>query len=109
MYKTITLTIFICITLLTSLNCLSNDVNVSDKNDFIIGRIIDIDAPTIDKTKTITLIDNDDKIWEFDLSDLFGHFTPSHLKHHMINGDLVKVIFYYRSELMVVIDITDYP
>ncbi len=109
MYKTITLTIFIFITLLASLNCLAGESNFSVKKDFMIGRIIDIDAPTISNTEAITVIDNDEKIWEFDFQSQIGHFTPSHLKHHMINGDFVKVVFFYESESAIVLDITDYP
>ena len=109
MYRTITLIIFIFITLLASLNCLAGDSNFSAKKDFMIGRIIDIDAPTISNTEAITVIDNAEKIWEFDFQSQIGHFTPSHLKHHMINGDLVKVVFFYESDSAIVLDITDYP
>ena len=109
MYKTITVTIFIFISLFVSLNCLSDDVNFPIKKEFMIGRIINIDAPTISNTNSIRVIDNDEKIWVFDLDGQFSHFTPSHLKYHMINGDLVKVAFYYGTESAIVLEITDYP
>ena len=109
MYKSITLKIFILTTLFVSLNCLADDFNLPIEEEYIVGRIINIDAPTISNTKAITVIDINEKIWEFDLESQFEHFTPSHLKYHMINGDLVKVVFYYGSGSAIVLDITDYP
>ena len=109
MYKITTVTIFMFISFLVSLNCLADAVNTPVKADFIIGRIIDIEAPTIINTKAITVIDEDEKIWTFELESQFAHFNPSHLKYHMINGDLVKVVFQYQSESAIILQITDYP
>ena len=75
----------------------------------MIGKIIDTDSPTISYTNSVTLIDSNEKTWEFKLEDQFNHFTPSHFMNHMINGDLIKVVFYYDEDSIIVLDISDYP
>jgi hypothetical protein len=109
MYKITTVTIFMFISFVISLNCLADAVDIPGETDFIVGRIIDIEAPTIINTKAITVIDQDEKIWTFELESQFAHFNPSHMKYHMINGDLVKVVFQYQSESAIILQITDYP
>ena len=75
----------------------------------MIGKIIDTHSPTISYTNSVTLIDSNEKTWEFKLEDQFNHFTPSHFMNHMINGDLIKVVFYYDEDSIIVLDISDYP
>ena len=105
MYKPITVTIFMIITVLLCLNCLANDKS----EEYMIGKIIDTDSPTISYTNSVTLIDSNEKTWEFKLEDQFNHFTPSHFMNHMINGDLIKVVFYYDEDSLILLDISDYP
>ncbi len=75
----------------------------------MIGKIINTDSPTISHTNSVTLIDSNEKTWEFKIDGQFDHFTPSHFMSHMINGDLIKVIFYYEEDSIIVLEISDYP
>ena len=105
MYKTIALTILTFISVFLTVNCLKND----NTEAYMIGRIINIDSISITESNSITLIDRNEKIWKFDFEDEFNHFTPSHLKEHMISGDLIKIIFLPSQDSRTIVDITDYP
>ena len=96
MYKTIALTILTFISVFLTVNCLKHD----NTEAYMIGRIINIDSISITESNSI---------WKFDFEDEFNHFTPSHLKEHMISGDLIKIIFLPSQDSRTIVDITDYP
>ncbi|MQG16121.1 MAG: hypothetical protein FI698_04875 [SAR202 cluster bacterium] len=105
MYKTLGITISTIVFLFASFNCMLGDKPA----EYMIGRLINIESSTITKIRSIKLIDSNQRIWKFDIEDEFGHFTPSHLKEHMISGDLIKVLFYSTKDSKIVLNITDHP
>ena len=59
------------------------------------GSIIEFQASSLSQIESITLGTIDEEIYEFRVEKNLGKFTPSHLRQHMIHGELVEV--HYRE------------
>jgi len=95
----------VLITIFTNFSCSANSIDT----EYVIGKIINLETTSITKVDTLSIIDKNDQIWVFKSDGQLGHFTPAHLKYHMIQGESVKIVFQYESQIPMILDITDYP
>ena len=62
----------------------------------VVGHVIDVTAKSLVEVETLTIVDDDGKIWVFNGGEFPG-FTPSHLEEHQALGEPVRV-FYVTEE-----------
>lgn len=62
----------------------------SSGGESVIGEVMDLEARSITEFVSLSVIDEDGKVWEFTGGRFVG-FTPSHLREHQALGDPIKV------------------
>lgn len=62
----------------------------ADEDSSVTGRVIGVDPRSLTEFNSMTLVDADQKEWQFK-GGLFAGFTPSHLLEHMALGESVTV------------------
>ncbi len=72
----------------------------------VTGEITAVEARSIAEFESLTLVDEDGRVWEF-VGGAFAGFTPSHLREHMALGDPVKVWYVEVGDEMRVTRIED--
>ena len=90
---------FLCIGLFLFISNLSCGGDHITQNNLQLGKvsgsIIEFQASSLSQIESITLGTIDEEIYEFRVEKNLGKFTPSHLRQHMIHGELVEV--HYRQ------------
>ena len=72
------------------------------------GRITDVQARSITEAETFSLLDSKGEMWSL-VSEGPLEFTPSHLREHMLTGEEVTVLFRRVGEVLIAVDVADYP
>ena len=75
----------------------------------VIGRLTDVQSSGLLVLDSIEVIDEDGRFWKLESSGDLSHFTPSHLRQHMVLGEQLKVSFHRESDSLVIDSLTDYP
>ena len=75
----------------------------------VIGRLIDVQSSGLLDLESIEVIDEGGRQWKLEGSGEFGHFTPSHLRQHMVLGELLQVSFHRDGNILVIDRLSDYP
>ena len=73
------------------------------------GRIVGVESDGVLAPRSIEVIDGAGRRWEFEVRDVFGHFTPSHLRQHMLSGERIEVFYSREGDLLVVRRLEDAP
>ncbi len=73
------------------------------------GRIVEVESDGVLSPRSVAVIDVDGRRWEFEVSDVFGHFTPAHLRQHMLSGEEVEVSYRREGSRLVAHGIEDSP
>ena len=71
------------------------------------GRVTDVQARSITEVAMLTLEEEaTGKVWTFQAEGHIG-FTPSHLREHMLQGQLVAVRYQERQGELIAVLVTD--
>ena len=73
------------------------------------GRIAGVESDGVLSPRSIEVIDGDGRRWEFEVRDVFGHFTPSHLRQHMLSGERIEVFYSRDGDRLIVRRLEDAP
>ena len=79
------------------------------KTERVNGLIVDVQSEGVLELRSMELIDDDGTRWEFEGSGTFGHFSPSHLRQHMLAGERVEVAFRREAGRLIIVGLEDYP
>lgn len=80
-----------------------------DRTETVHGLIVDVQSDGVLELRSMELIDDGGARWKFEGSGTFGHFTPSHLRQHMLSGERVEVAFRREAESLIIVGLYDYP
>ena len=73
----------------------------------VTGFVVKLESTSLVDLYSLTVVDESQREWYF-LADGYKGFTPSHLKQHMLLGDLVLVVFHIESGEMLIDNIDDW-
>ena len=72
------------------------------------GQIVDVRSRGVLDLESVDLVDEAGARWTFEGSGVLGHFTPSHLRQHMVSGEMVEVAFLREEGRLIVVGLRDY-
>ena len=79
------------------------------RTETVHGLIVDVQSDGVLELRSMDLIDDGGARWKFEGSGTFGHFSPSHLRQHMLAGERVQVAFRREAGRLVIVGLDDYP
>ena len=72
------------------------------------GRLTDVKAASLLEVESITVETETGESFLLEADNrIFSGFTPSHLREHMLQGNLVTVTFHQEGERLVLNDVLD--
>ena len=72
------------------------------------GRLTDVKAASLLEVESITVEPETGESFLLEADNrIFSGFTPSHLREHMLQGNLVTVTFHQEGERLVLNDVLD--
>ena len=80
-----------------------------DRTETVHGLIVDVQSDGVLELRSMELIDDGGARWKFEGSGTFGHFSPSHLRQHMLSGERVEVAFRREAGRLIIVGLYDYP
>ena len=92
--------------------CMQNPGSADQTNgqQIVRGRIVNVDARSLLEIESLTIRDKSGAAYTVEARGvLFGKFTPSHLREHMVSGTSVEVTYYDEGDRLVLGAISDYP
>jgi len=75
----------------------------------VIGRLIDVQSSGLLVLDSIEVIDEDGRQWKLESPGDLSHFTPSHLRQHMVLGEQLRVSFHRDGDALIIDRLSDYP
>ena len=72
------------------------------------GRIIDVESYSLTVASKISLQSKNSLIIDYFIQTSLGEFTPSHLRYHMVTGELVRIFYAVSGNQNIIINIEDY-
>ncbi|MCL0029206.1 hypothetical protein M1N23_03590 [Dehalococcoidia bacterium] len=88
----------------------SGSTDQTDGQQIVRGRIVNVDARSLLEIESLTIQDKSGSLYTVEARGvLFGEFTPSHLREHMVSGTAVEVTYYDEGGRLVLGAISDYP
>ena len=86
----------------------SNDNTAAGRTETVRGLILEVNAASLLDMDSVTVEDSAGNCWRFEArGKRFAEFTPSHLREHMVLGQMVTVTFHRENDVLVPDDITD--
>ena len=79
------------------------------KTERVHGLIVDVQSDGVLELRSMELIDDGGARWKVEGSGTFGHFSPSHLRQHMLAGERMEVAFRRENGRLVIVGLDDYP
>jgi hypothetical protein len=73
----------------------------------ITGRIVDVESYSLTIANKLSL-QSGNVISDYVIEATVGDFTPSHIRNHMLTGDIVKIIYVVSNNQNIIIHIEDY-
>ena len=73
------------------------------------GMIVKVQSAGILDIELLELVDDHGRTWVLVGPGPFGHFTPSHLKQHMVLGEKIEATFYRQDGRLFIDKLADYP
>jgi len=64
------------------------------------GEIMDVQSRDLLQIETLTVRDAEGRTWVFEARKTL-EFTPSHLREHMVLGEVVEVTFHQEGDVLV--------
>ena len=72
----------------------------------VTGQVGEIEPASLLTVRTLTVIDQSHKIWQFDGTNYKG-FSPAHLREHKVQGLPITVTFYEKDGTLLIETIID--
>ena len=103
--KTVVLTLVLAVVLLGLVAC--GDITENDSGT-VRGFVRDVSGSSLTEFDTLTLEDEDGTTWIFESNGKsFLGFTPSHLRGHMVQGQIIVVKFHRDNDILLADEISD--
>ena len=81
-----------------NLSCGGDRVGISDVSLVeVSGLIIDFEARSLTDIDHLTIETEVGQIYELNVGRNLGEFTPSHIRQHMVHGELVEISYFRRD------------
>ena len=76
----------------------------------VTGRIQDVKSSSFLAIGSVTLVDDEGVVWEFEGNDVaIPEFSPSHLRDHMLRGLPIVVVYRVEGGSLILVDVLDAP
>ena len=70
------------------------------------GRVLEVVGRDILEVETLRIRDSSNNEWTF-ITEGFVGFSPSHIRQHQLQGELVVITYVKRGEVLVAVDVSD--
>ena len=81
-----------------NLSCGGDRIGISDVSLVeVSGLIIDFEARSLTDIDHLTIETAVGQIYELNVGRNLGEFTPSHIRQHMVHGELVEISYFRRD------------
>ena len=81
-----------------NLSCGGDGIGISDVSIVeVSGLIIDFEARSLTDIDHLTIETAVGQIYELNVGRNLGEFTPSHIRQHMVHGELVEISYFRRD------------
>ena len=81
-----------------NLSCGGDRIGISDVSLVeVSGLIIDFEARSLTDIDHLTIETEVGQIYELNVGRNLGEFTPSHIRQHMVHGELVEISYFRRD------------